>query len=64
MLQWGGLEFHLSRERGRWARRLPHLPAAFKGNWRTEQGVGVEGLQGLCCKGDTGDSTPKVYPYI
>lgn len=33
MLRWRerGLEFHPSRERGRWARRLPHLPACFEG---------------------------------
>lgn len=27
----GGVEFHPPRERGRWARRLPHLPATFEG---------------------------------
>lgn len=32
-----------------------------RGNWRREQG-GL--LQRLGCEGDTGDSTPKVYPYI
>lgn len=57
----GGLEFHQSRERGRWARRLPYLPATFEGELERRRG---SLLQSLGCNGDTGDSTPKVYPYI
>lgn len=34
----GGLEFHPSRERGRWARRLPHLPATFEGELERRTG--------------------------
>lgn len=34
----GGLEFHPCRERGRWARRLPHLPATFEGKLERRTG--------------------------
>lgn len=34
----GGLEFHPSRERGRWARRLPHLPATSEGELERRTG--------------------------
>lgn len=34
----GGLEFHPSRERGRWAKRLPLLPATFEGELERRTG--------------------------
>lgn len=33
-----GLEFHLFRKRGQWARRLPHLLATFKGELERRTG--------------------------
>lgn len=35
----GGLEFHPSSQRGRWARRLPHLPATFEVELESKTGV-------------------------
>lgn len=46
MCAWGGVRFQPSRKKGRWARRLLHLPATFEGE--LESGGGA---RGGCCVG-------------
>lgn len=40
MCAWGGVRFQPSRKKGRWARRLLHLPATFEGELESGGGEG------------------------